>query len=171
MALRTILTSKEPRLYKKCRHVTAFDERLHVLLDDMRETLTTSEGIGLAAPQIGVLRCAVLVLETNVPEDEEPYVIELINPEVIKYNGNQNGPEGCLSVPGRYGLVSRPMNVTIKAQDRDGEWFEISGKGLTARAFCHEIDHLQGVVFTSVAERMLSEEELETGSWQEDLIE
>ncbi len=168
MALRTILTSEEPRLYKKCRQVTDFDERLHTLLDDMHETLALADGVGLAAPQVGALRRAVLVLETNVPEDEEPYIIELINPEVIERDGDQKGPEGCLSVPGRYGLVTRPMDVTVKAQNRAGEWFEVAGTGITARAFCHEIDHLDGIVFTSVAERMLSDEELDTGSWRED---
>ena len=122
----------------------------------------------LAAPQVGVLRRAVLVLETNVPEGEQPYVIELINPEIIESSGEQYGPEGCLSVPGRYGLVERPMEVTVRAQDRDGKSFEVHGTGLTARAFCHELDHLEGVVFTSRADRMLTDEELETGSWMDD---
>ena len=110
----------------------------------------------------------MLVLETNVPEGERPYILELINPEIIESSGEQYGPEGCLSVPGRYGLVERPMEVTVRAQDRDGKSFEVHGTGLTARAFCHELDHLEGVVFTSRADRMLTDEELETGSWMDD---
>ena len=132
----------------------------------MRETLEEAGGVGLAAPQVGVLRRAVLVLETNVPEGEDEYVIELINPEIIESSGEQSGPEGCLSVPGEYGLVSRPMNVKVRAQDRYGEWFEVEGTGLTARCFCHELDHLEGVVFTSRAERMLTAEELESGEFE-----
>ena len=168
MALRQILTSEEKALYKHCREVTNFDGRLHTLLDDMRDTLMQADGVGLAAPQVGVLRRAVLVLETNVPEGERPYILELINPEIIESSGEQYGPEGCLSVPGRYGLVERPMEVTVRAQDRDGKSFEVHGTGLTARAFCHELDHLEGVVFTSRADRMLTDEELETGSWMDD---
>ena len=168
MATRKILPTSEPVLHKKCRQVTNFDGRLHMLLDDMRETLSEADGVGLAAPQVGILRRAVLVLETNVPEGTEPYVIELINPEIIEHSGEQTGPEGCLSLPGEWGLVSRPMEVRVRAQDREGRTFELSGTGLTARAFCHEIDHLDGVVFTDVAERMLSDEGLEMGSWQEE---
>lgn len=161
MALRNILTSDQPALSKKCRPVTEFNGRLHQLLDDMRETLAEANGVGLAAPQVGVLRRAVLVIETNVPEDEEEQLIELINPEIIETSGEQYGPEGCLSVPGEYGLVKRPMDVKVKAQDRFGRWFEIQGTGLTARCFCHEIDHLEGVVFTERCDRMLTEEELQ----------
>ena len=161
MALRNILTKEEPNLYKTCRHVTVFNARLHQLLDDMAETLEKANGVGLAAPQVGVLRRAVLVVETNVPEDEDEYVIELINPEILETEGEQEGPEGCLSVPGEYGIVKRPMKVKIRAQDRYGDWFEVEGEGLTARCFCHEIDHLNGIVFTSKCERMLSEEEIQ----------
>ena len=161
MALRNILTKEQPGLYKQCRPVTKFDERLHQLLDDMKETLLSANGVGLAAPQVGVLRRAVLVIETNVPEGEEEFIYELINPEILETEGEQDGPEGCLSVPGEYGLVKRPMRVKVRAQDRDGNWFEAEGTGLTARCFCHEIDHLEGVVFTSKCERMLTEEELE----------
>ncbi len=163
MALRNILTKEQPTLYKKCRPVTEFNPRLHQLLDDMRETLMDANGVGLAAPQVGVLRRAVLVIETNVPEGEDEYVIELINPEILETSGEQDGAEGCLSVPGEYGLVKRPMNVKVRAQDRNGNWFEVEGTGLTARCFCHEIDHLDGIVFTSKAERMLTEEELSSG--------
>lgn len=161
MALRNILTKEQPLLYKKSRVVTDFNPRLHQLLDDMRETLLQANGVGLAAPQVGVLRRAVLVIETNVPEGEEEYIIELINPEILEVSGEQDGPEGCLSVPGEYGLVKRPMHVKVRAQDRFGESFEVEGDGLTARCFCHEIDHLDGIVFTSKAERMLTEEEMQ----------
>lgn len=165
MALRNILTKEEPALYKKCRPVTDFNPRLHQLLDDMRETLGGADGVGLAAPQVGVLRRAVIVIETNVPEGESEYIIELINPEIIESSGEQEGPEGCLSVPGEFGLVKRPMKVKVRAQNRNGEWFEVEGEGLTARCFCHEIDHLDGVVFTSRCERMLTQEELESGNY------
>ena len=161
MALRNILTEEDPTLYKKCRAVTDFNPRLHQLLDDMAETLSQADGVGLAAPQVGVLRSAVLVLETNVPEGEEPVLIELINPEIIETSGEQHEAEGCLSVPGQYGIVSRPAIVKVRAQDRYGEFFEVSGEGLTARCFAHEIDHLNGIVFTSKCERMLTEEELQ----------
>lgn len=167
MALRNILTKEQPGLYKVCRPVKDFNPRLHQLLDDMAETLEQANGVGLAAPQVGVLRRAVLVLETNVPEGEPDQLLELINPEIIESSGEQFGPEGCLSVPGEYGLVRRPMNVKVRAQDRYGNWFEAEGTGLTARCFCHEIDHLDGVVFTSKCERMLTEEDL-TGSEREE---
>lgn len=169
MALRTIVLEGDSVLHKRCRPVTNFDERLHQLIDDMRETLIDSDGLGLAAPQVGVLRRVVLVLETNVPEGTEPYIIELVNPEIISREGEQDGPEGCLSVPGRFGLVERPLDVTVRAQDRNGNTFEVSGHELTARAFCHELDHLEGVVFTSLARRMLTDEELETGSWRDEV--
>lgn len=161
MALRNILTKEQPGLYKTSRQVTAFNARLHQLLDDMADTLEESGGVGLAAPQVGVLRRVVLVLETNVEEEDDEYIIELINPSIVESSGEQDGAEGCLSVPGEYGLVKRPMNVKVRAQDRYGEWFEVEGTGLTARCFCHEIDHLDGVVFTSKVSRMLTKEELE----------
>lgn len=163
MARRNILTKEEPGLYKKCRPVTDFNARLHQLLDDMAETLSQENGVGLAAPQVGILRRAVIVLETNVPEGEPEKLIELVNPEIIETSGEQYGAEGCLSVPGEYGLVRRPMNVKVRAQDRFGNFFEVEGTGLTARCFCHELDHLEGIVFTSKCERMLSEEEIENG--------
>ena len=161
MALRNILTEGDPTLTKKCRVVTDFNPRLHQLLDDMAETLQQADGVGLAAPQVGVLRRVILVLETNVPEDREPYLIELVNPEIIEAIGEQHEPEGCRSVPGQYGIVTRPEVVRVRAQDRDGEFFEVTGTGLTARCFAHEIDHLNGIVFTSKCERMLTEEELQ----------
>ena len=162
MALRHILTQGDPTLNKKCRPVTDFNARLHQLLDDMADTLAEANGVGLAAPQVGILRRAVLVLETNVPEGEDEYVIELINPEIIETSGEQDGAEGCLSFPGEFGMVKRPMNVTVRAQDRNGKTFEISGTELLARAFCHEIDHLNGVCFVTRASRMLEPDELES---------
>ena len=154
MALRHILTQGDPTLNKKCRPVTDFNARLHQLLDDMADTLAESNGVGLAAPQVGILRRAVLVLETNVPEGEDEYVIELINPEIIETSGEQVGAEGCLSVPGEYGIVRRPDHVKVKAQDRFGEWFEYEGDGLTARCILHECDHLDGHLFLEKCERM-----------------
>jgi peptide deformylase len=165
MALRNVLTEENKALYKTSRPVVKFDERLHILLDDMKETLDHANGVGLAAPQVGVLRRAVIVLETNVAEDEEPFIIELINPEIVSSEGEQCGSEGCLSVPDQYGIVKRPQKVRVRAQDRDGNWFEAEGEDLTARCFCHEIDHLNGILFTSLAERMLTEEEIESGEY------
>ena len=161
MALRNIVTKEDPCLYKKCRSVTEFNPRLHQLLDDMADTLVKGNGVGLAAPQVGIRRRAVIVLETNVPDGEEEYLIELINPEIVEMSGEQEGAEGCLSVPGEYGIVKRPMYVKVRAQDRNGEWFEVEGTGLTARCFCHEIDHLEGILFTSLCERMLTDEEIQ----------
>ena len=160
MALRNIVQKGERCLEKRCRPVTNFDARLHELLDDMNETLAASGGVGLAAPQVGILRRAVLVLETNVPEGEDEYVIELINPEIIETSGEQSGPEGCLSVPGVFGMVSRPDYVKVRAQDRYGKSFEVDGVGLTARCFCHEIDHLEGRLFVDIADHIMDDEEL-----------
>lgn len=160
MGLRTILEKGDEALKKHCRPVTAFDQKLHDLLDDMAETMCQANGVGLAAPQVGILRRAVVVLETNVDDDEDEYIIEMVNPEIITQDGEQDGPEGCLSVPGVYGMVKRPEYVKIRAQDRDGETFEVEGWGLTARAFCHELAHLEGQLFTDVTTHILSEEEL-----------
>ena len=160
MALRNIVTKEDKILYKVCRPVVKFNDRLHQLLDDMADTLTKANGVGLAAPQVGVLRRAVLVLESNVGEDEEEFVIELINPEILETSGEQIGGEGCLSVPGEYGVVRRPSYVKVKAQDRFGEWFEYGGEGLTARCICHELEHLDGHLFLEKCERMLTEEEI-----------
>lgn len=160
MAIRTVLTDDHPSLRKNCRPYTEFGPRLHQLLDDMKETMLSENGVGLAAPQVGIIRRACVVLETNVPEGEKEYFIELVNPEIVSEDGEQEGGEGCLSFPGRFGIVRRPMHVVVRAQDRNGEFFEVEGEGLTARAFCHEIDHLNGQVFLDKAERMLSEEEL-----------
>ena len=154
MALRKILTDAEPALHKVCKPVTAFDKKLHTLLDDMRETLIDSNGVGLAAPQVGILRRVVLV-------DTGEEIIELINPELLETSGEQEGAEGCLSVPGKYGWVKRPYYATVRAQDRHGNWFEAEGEELIARCFCHELDHLDGILYTQVMDRFLTEEELE----------
>ena len=153
MGLRKILTAQEPALHKVCKPVTVFDKKLHMLLDDMRETLIDSEGVGLAAPQVGILRRVVLV-------DTGEEILELINPTLIATDGEQEGAEGCLSVPGKYGLVKRPYWAKVRAQDRHGNWFEAEGEELIARCFCHELDHLDGIVYTEVMERYLTEEEL-----------
>lgn len=152
MALRNIVVQGDNVLAKVCRPVTKFDKRLHVLLDDMAETLEYANGVGLAAPQVGVLRRVVLV---DIGEE----ILELINPEIIKTSGKQTGLEGCLSVPGQYGIVTRPNVVSVRAQDRFGEWYEVEGEELIARCFCHELDHLDGHLYTEVAERMLTPEE------------
>ena len=153
MGLRKILTDEEPALHKVCKPVEKFDWRLHKLLKDMKDTLIDSNGVGLAAPQVGILRRVVLV-------DTGEEILELINPTLIETDGEQVGPEGCLSVPGRYGLVKRPYYAKVRAQDRDGEWFEAEGEELIARCFCHELDHLDGILYTSVMDRFLTEEEL-----------
>ena len=156
MGLRKILTDKDPALHKVCKPVTAFDGKLHKLLDDMRETLIDSNGVGLAAPQVGILRRIFLV---DVGE-EEPEIVEFINPEILELDGEQVGPEGCLSVPGKYGLVKRPYYAKVRAQDRNGEWFEAEGEELIGRCFCHEYDHLDGIIYTQVMERFLTDDEL-----------
>ena len=154
MGLRKILTDKEPALHKVCKPVVSFDSKLHKLLDDMRETLIDSNGVGLAAPQVGILRRVVLV-------DTGDEILELINPTMVETDGEQVGPEGCLSVPGRYGLVKRPYYAKVRAQDRNGDWYEAEGEELIARCFCHELDHLDGIIYTEVMERWLTDEELE----------
>lgn len=140
MAIREIREKGDEILYKKCKAVVKFDEKLHILLDDMYETMQSRDGVGLAAPQVGILKRAVVI-------DVGDGKIELINPEIVEESGEQNGSEGCLSVPGVFGEVTRPNVVTVKAQDRDGKWFKITGKELLARAFCHEIEHLDGKLF------------------------
>ena len=155
MALRTILTDQDPALHKVCRPVTAFDAKLHDLLDDLKETLAHANGAGLAAPQVGILRRAVVVVDAN----EE--MLELVNPEIVAREGEQEGFEGCLSVPGRWGVVRRPMKVRVRAQDRDGNFFEAEGEEIVARCFCHEIEHLDGHLFTERADRLYTNEELE----------
>jgi len=153
MGLRKILTDKEPALHKVCKPVVNFDGRLHKLLDDMKETLIESGGVGLAAPQVGILRRVVLV-------DNGKQILELVNPTLVETDGEQEGPEGCLSVPGKYGWVKRPYYAKVRAQDRHGNWYEAEGEELTARCFCHELDHLDGIIYTQVMDRFLTDEEL-----------
>ncbi len=154
MALRNILTAEEPALHKVCRSVTKFDDKLHTLLDDMAETVVEACGVGLAAPQVGILR-RVVVIDTG----EE--IVELVNPEIVETSGEQDGMEGCLSVPGEYWLVKRPNYAKVRAQDRDGNWFEMEGEELIARCICHECDHLDGHIYTEIAHRKLTDEEIE----------
>ena len=140
MAIRNIVKNGDPVLRKVCRSVLNFDDKLATLLDDMIETMDYANGVGLAAPQVGILR-RICVIDVG----EGP--IELINPAIISEDGEQVGDEGCLSIPGQIGIVKRPMKVTVKAQDRNGNTFEITGEELLARAFCHEIDHLNGILY------------------------
>lgn len=153
MGIRKIMTVKEPCLHKVCRPVEKFDKKLHKLLDDMKETLVDANGVGLAAPQVGILRRVVIV-------DTGEEMLELVNPKLVETSGEQEGAEGCLSVPGKYGLVKRPNYAKVRAQDRDGNWFEAEGEELIARCFCHELDHLDGIVYTEIMERYLTDEEL-----------
>ena len=155
MALREILTQGDPVLTKTCRPVEKFDRKLHDLLDDLKETLSDSGGVGLAAPQIGILRRVVVV------EDRDDHMLELVNPVIVSQEGEQNGWEGCLSVPGKYGMVQRPSLVTVRAQDRDGNFFQASGEDLVARCFCHELEHLDGHLFVEHTDRLYTVEELD----------
>lgn len=161
--IRKIIEFGDPVLNKKCHAVTKFDHNLSILIDDMIETLMDADGVGLAAPQVGILRQVVVIrdiVETDDGEQSES-LIELINPEIVETEGEQNALEGCLSYPGYYGFVKRPMRVKVKAQDRSGNWFEVEKEGLTARCFCHEIDHLSGHLFTELCDRVYSNEELD----------
>ncbi len=155
MAIRTILTDEDPALHKVCHPVTKFDDKLGRLLDDMKETLAHANGAGLAAPQVGILRRAVVVVDGN------DQMLELVNPEIIETEGEQEGFEGCLSVPGRWGVVKRPMKAKVKAQDRHGNWFEAEGEEIVARCFCHELEHLDGHLFTERAPKLYTNEELD----------
>ena len=143
MALREIMKFGDDILRKKCRAVTVFDDKLATLLDDMVQTLASADGVGLAAPQVGILRRVVVV---DIRDGKGTF--ELVNPEIISSEGSQLGDEGCLSAPGEWGRVERPMRVVIKAFDRHGKEFTVKGDGLLARAFCHEVDHLDGILFT-----------------------
>ena len=152
MALRKIVTVGDPVLNKTCRPVTKFDDRLAMLIDDMIETMHEANGVGLAGPQVGVLR-RVVVVDTG-EED-----LELVNPEIVKTGEEtQTGLEGCLSVPGQYGVVTRPNFVVVRAQDRNGDWYEYEGEELIARAFCHELDHLDGILYIDNAIEMYEDE-------------
>ena len=158
MSVRKIITKGDPVLGKKAHPVTQFDEKLHGLLDDMRDTLAQASGAGLAAPQVGILR-RVVVISTG---EEEGEILELVNPTIVATEGEQDGLEGCLSVPGYWGRVKRPMKATVRAQDRNGEWFERTGEAMTARCFCHEVDHLDGGLYTELVEgKLYTNDELE----------
>lgn len=148
MAIRQMRFRDDEILYKRCKEVKKFDEKLGILLDDMYDTMTKAEGVGLAAPQVGIIKRAVVIDVGNGR-------IELINPEIIETSGSQTGSEGCLSFPGVYGEVERPNYVKVKAQDRNGKWFVIEGEELLARALCHECDHLDGHVFTELVKKYL----------------
>lgn len=152
MAIRNIVTSEDPILRKTSRKVEKFDDRLFTLLDDMKDTLRKAEGAGLAAVQVGILRRVVLV-------DVGDGLLELINPEIVETRGEIEDTEGCLSVPGEWGLVKRPEYVKIKAQDRRGVWHRYEGTDLKARCFCHEIDHLDGIIYTDKVIKKLTPEE------------
>ena len=157
MALRRIIIDDDYVLRQKCREVEKFDERLAILLDDMAETMRAADGCGLAAPQVGVLRRIAVV------EVEEGKLIELINPKIIAFSGEQIEQEGCLSLPNRHVFTSRPMHVTVRALDRHGNTFDVSGSGLLARAFCHELDHLDGKLMidrAAPADKIPAEEEM-----------
>ena len=156
MALRKLLTDEDPALHKKCRPVTNFDDHLGELLDDLKETLAHAHGAGLAAPQVGILRRCVIVVDAN------DQMLELVNPEIIwRSEETQDGLEGCLSVPGRWGEVERPARVRVRAQDRTGETFEVEGEEIVARCFCHELDHLDGHIFTELTDRLYTQQELD----------
>lgn len=154
MAIRQIVKEGDDVLTKKCRPVVKFDGRLAALIDDMIETLHLANGVGLAAPQVGILRRVVIV-------DVGEGVIELVNPQIIAYSGEQESLEGCLSCPGEWGITRRPDYVKVKAQDRNGKEFTIEGRELLAKAFCHEIDHLDGILYKQKAIRMLTPKEIE----------
>ena len=162
MALRKILTRGDPTLGKVCRPVEKFDERLHMLLDDMKETLAQANGAGLAAPQVGILRRAVVVV------DDQDRMVELINPVLIHTEGEQTGLEGCLSVPGKFGVVTRPEKAAVRAQVRNGNIFEMEGEGIVARCFCHELEHLDGHLFVEHTDRLFTAEELEAMSSEDE---
>ncbi len=157
MAIRTIYTNDDPVLRKKTREVTRFDARLAQLLEDMADTMYRAGGVGLAGPQVGVLR-RVVVIDTS---EDKSGLLELVNPQILSQEGEQIGQEGCLSLPGIAGVVRRPMRVTVRAQDRNGAFFETSGEGLLARAFCHEIAHLRGELFTDVMDYLVQDEDEE----------
>ena len=142
MALRNVVKVGDPVLKKKRRVVEKFDDRLATLIDDMFETMYDANGVGLAAVQVGILKRVVVIDVGDGP-------MELVNPEITLQEGEQRESEGCLSVPGKYGVTCRPAKVQVKAQDRHGKWKVFTGEGLKARCFCHELDHLEGILFTS----------------------
>jgi peptide deformylase len=159
--IREIVKKGDPVLTKVCHPVTRFDAKLAHLLDDLRETLLQSGGVGLAAPQIGICRRVCVVM------NEQEEIHELVNPVIVAQSGEQTGFEGCLSLPGKYGQVTRPMVVRVRAQDRQGTWFEVEDQGLTARCFCHELAHLDGQMFDELCDRLYTSEEIDQMSEEE----
>ena len=157
MAVRPIIYDPDPILYKKCHPVTKFDKKLGNILTDMPQTMIHANGVGLAGPQIGYMRRVCVVLDTL----DNDKIIEMVNPEVVETEGEQTGSEGCLSFPNKFGMVTRPRIVTVRAQDRNGEWFTVQSHDLTARAFLHEIDHLDGHVFTDKVTEYINMDEEE----------
>jgi len=157
MAVRPIIYDPDPILYKKCHPVTKFDKKLGNILTDMTQTMMHANGVGLAGPQIGYMRRVCVVLDTL----DNDKIIEMVNPEVVETEGEQTGSEGCLSFPNKFGMVTRPRIVTVRAQDRNGEWFTVQSHDLTARAFLHEIDHLDGHVFTEKVTEYINMDEEE----------
>lgn len=155
MAIRIIRTEEDPILRKTSRPVTKFDEKLWTILDDMKETMEKANGVGLAAVQVGLLR-RIVVIDVG----DESGVLELINPEIVDADGEQEGQEGCLSLPNKWAIVKRPDHVRVRAQNRNGAWRMFEGKGLKARAFCHELDHLDGHLFIDRMEKLLTDEEV-----------
>ena len=156
MAIRKIVTIGDETLRKHCKPQEKFDKRLSTLLKDMAETMYKAEGVGLAAPQVGILRRIAVV---DITEDHSG-LLEMVNPEIVKREGTQTGREGCLSVPGRQGVVTRPMKVKVRFQDRNGDTYELETEGFEARAICHELDHLDGRLYIDVMDRELTEEEM-----------
>lgn len=156
MARKKIIQKGDPILSKSSHRVTNFDSKLHTLLNDMKDTLRHIGGAGLAAVQIGILRRVVVVI------DDQDEFVELVNPELVETSEEQqDGLEGCLSIAGMYGFVTRPMEATVRAQDRNGNFFTVSGKGIVARCFCHELEHLDGHLFDEHADRLYTEKQLD----------
>ena len=155
MEINGIVLSPDPRLRQECAEVEEINSDLRALVERMKVQMFENGGCGLAAPQVGVLRRVCVVMN----EDED--IIELVNPEIIAAEGEQTGLEGCLSIPGKFGIVTRPYTVRVRAQDRDGNFFEVEDEELTARCFCHEIEHLDGHLFVEHTDHLMTEEELE----------
>ena len=165
MGTRKIITIGDETLRKVCKKQEKFDLRLAILLKDMADTMYKAEGVGLAGPQVGILRRVAVV---DVTEDHSG-LLEMVNPEIIEREGNQTWREGCLSVPGRQAVVTRPMKVRARYQNRKGEWMEIETEGFEARAICHELDHLDGKLYVDIMDRELTEEEIEGHIPEDDL--
>ena len=159
MAIRNIVKIGDDILRKVCRTRLTFDERLATVLDDMADTLIDQNGVGLAAVQVGILR-RIYIIDAGAEEGEHE-IIEFINPKIIKTEGTQKDVEGCLSIPGKYGITERPMTVTVEAQDRNGNKFTYTGSELLGRCLCHEYDHLDGILYTDKAIKMLDKDEIE----------